>query len=145
MLHACFYSICLVFCYTSWRFYAISRTNLLTRCHSTSSLFSVVFVFQKSYTGNILGIGRNKFQNSYFSRTKDEDRKRAEGGPGANLTMRGVWPSPWPRPLCVRMPWQPPDDAPSSILSLGMETLGSQRNFQNSSAVPPLSKTNFGG
>jgi hypothetical protein len=32
-------------------------TNLLTRCHSASSLFSAVFVFQKSYTGNILEIG----------------------------------------------------------------------------------------
>jgi hypothetical protein len=50
MLHACFYTICLVFRYTSWRFYAFSGTNLLTRCHSDSSLFSAAFVFQKSYT-----------------------------------------------------------------------------------------------
>jgi hypothetical protein len=94
MLHACFYTICLVFHYTSWRFYAISGTNLLTRCHSASSLFSVVFVFQKSYTGNILGIGQNKFQNSYFFWTKDEDRKRAEGGPGASLTPGRRGPAP---------------------------------------------------
>jgi hypothetical protein len=47
MLHACLYTICFVFCYTSWRFYTFSRTNLLTRCHSVSSLFSAVFVFQK--------------------------------------------------------------------------------------------------
>jgi hypothetical protein len=57
MLHACLYTICFEFCYTSWRFYAFPETNLLTRCHSASSLFSAVFVFQKSYTGNILGIG----------------------------------------------------------------------------------------
>jgi hypothetical protein len=50
--------------HTSWHFYAFSRTNLLTRCHSASSLFSAIFVFQKSYTGNILGIGRNKSQTS---------------------------------------------------------------------------------
>jgi hypothetical protein len=56
MLYACFYTICLVFRYTSWRFYAFSGTNLLTSCHSASSLFSAIFVFQKSYTGNILGI-----------------------------------------------------------------------------------------
>jgi hypothetical protein len=73
-----FYAPCLfmhhffVFCYTSWRFYAFSRTNLLTRCHSASSLFSVVLVFQKSYTGNILGIGQNKSQSSYFSRRETE-------------------------------------------------------------------------
>jgi hypothetical protein len=66
MLHAYFYTICLVFHYTSWHFYVISRTNLLTRCHSASSLFSAIFVFQKSYTGNILEIGQNKFQKSYF-------------------------------------------------------------------------------
>jgi hypothetical protein len=50
------------------------------------------FVFQKNYTGNILGIGRNKDPNSYFSRTKDEDRKRAGGGPEGRLTMRGRAP-----------------------------------------------------
>jgi hypothetical protein len=43
--------------YTLWYFYAFSETNLLTRCHSASSLFSAVFVFQKSYTVNILRIG----------------------------------------------------------------------------------------
>jgi hypothetical protein len=37
--------------------------------HSASSLFSAIFVFQKSYTGNILGIGQNKSRTSYFSRT----------------------------------------------------------------------------
>jgi hypothetical protein len=66
MLHAYCYTICLVFCYTSWHFYAFSGTNLLTRCRSASSLFSAVFVFQKSYTGNILKIGRNKSQTSYY-------------------------------------------------------------------------------
>jgi hypothetical protein len=30
-------------------------------------MFSAIFVFQKSYTGNILGIGRNKFLKSYFA------------------------------------------------------------------------------
>jgi hypothetical protein len=47
----------LCFVYTSWHFYAFSGANLLTRCHSASSLFSAIFVFQKSYAGNILGIG----------------------------------------------------------------------------------------
>jgi hypothetical protein len=71
-------------------FYAISGTNLLTRCHSASSLFSAVFVFQKSYTGNILGIGRNKFQKSYFSRKLPEDRKRAGGGQRPPLDIGGA-------------------------------------------------------
>jgi hypothetical protein len=57
MLHACFTPFASCFVYTSWRFNAISGTNLLTRCHSATSLFSAIFVFQKSYTRNILGIG----------------------------------------------------------------------------------------
>jgi hypothetical protein len=81
MLHACFYTICLIFRYTSWHFYAYSRTNLLTSCHSASSLFSAVFVFQKWYTGNILRIGRNKFLKSYFTRKLTEIRRGVGGGP----------------------------------------------------------------
>jgi hypothetical protein len=63
-------------------FYAFSRTNLLTRCHSTSSLFSAIFVFQKSYTGNILGIGRNKSPTFYFYRSFVKKEDETEGGQG---------------------------------------------------------------
>jgi hypothetical protein len=87
MLHACFYTMCLVFRYTSWHFYAFSETNLLTRCHSASSLFSAVFVFQKCYTGNILRIGRNKSQTSrYFTELPEDQRGDGEGPQGANTT-----------------------------------------------------------
>jgi hypothetical protein len=99
MLHACLCTICFVFCYTLWLFYAFSGTNLLTRCHSASSLFSAVFVFQKSYIGNILRTGRNEARTSYFSRTQDEDRRRAGGGPGTHHT-RG-----WCSPLVYARGW----------------------------------------
>jgi hypothetical protein len=82
MLHACSYTICLVFCYTSWRFYAFFGTNLLSGCHRASSLFFAVFVFQKSYTGNILGIGRNKSRTSYYLMKLPEDRRGDGGGHG---------------------------------------------------------------
>jgi hypothetical protein len=94
MLHACFTPFASCFVYTLWHFYTISGTNLLMRCHSASSLFSTVFVFQKSYIGNILGIGRNEDRNSYFSRTKDEDRKRAGEGPEGHLTRGWCTPPP---------------------------------------------------
>jgi hypothetical protein len=106
MRHACFCTIFLVFCYTLWHFYVISGTNLLTRCHSASSLFFAVFVFQKSYTGNILEIGWNKFQNSYFSRKLLKDQKITGGGLEAGLTRRGRSPTPghahlvWGAPGC---------------------------------------------
>jgi hypothetical protein len=116
MLHACLHTICFVFCYTLWHFYVFSGTNLLTRCHSASSLFSAIFVFQKSYIRNILGIGWNKSRTSYFywsfAKTKDE----TEGGqePGS---PPGARPSPWPRRPMVRPAGPTSDDALSPISS----------------------------
>jgi hypothetical protein len=94
MLHACLYTIYFVFCYTLWCFYAFFKTNLLTRRHGPSSLFFAVFVFQKSYTGNILGIGRNKSRTSYISRTRVGVQSRDGGGPGPGHTLGRCRPSP---------------------------------------------------
>jgi hypothetical protein len=41
-------------------------------------LLSAIFVFQKSYTGNILGIGRNKSQSSYLSDMTTESKGETE-------------------------------------------------------------------
>jgi hypothetical protein len=41
-------------------------------------LFFAIFVFQKSYTGNILGIGQNAAQSPYFSDTKTESKGETE-------------------------------------------------------------------
>jgi hypothetical protein len=87
MLHAYFYTICLVFHYTSWRFYAISGTNLLTSRHSASFLFSAVFVFQKSYIGNILEIGWNKSRTSRNSLKLPENRRGDRVGPRGSHTI----------------------------------------------------------
>jgi hypothetical protein len=107
MLHACSYTICLVFCYTSWRFYAFSGTNLLTRCHSASSLLSAVFVSQKSYTGNILGIGRNKSQTSYYLTKLPEVRRGDGGGPQGGHTTRGRGlPLARAAPLPIKTHWR---------------------------------------
>jgi hypothetical protein len=92
MLYAYFTPIALYFVYTSWHFYAFSRTNLLTRCHSASSYFSVVFVFQKSYTGNILEIGRNESQSSYLPDTKTESKGETEEDQEAAAPLGGVGP-----------------------------------------------------
>jgi hypothetical protein len=94
MLCAYFYTICLMFRYISWHFYAFSGTNLLTSRHSASSLFSAIFMFQKSYTGNILGIGRNKFLKSYFPRKLPEIRRGYGEGPQATLTHGQRSPAP---------------------------------------------------
>jgi hypothetical protein len=89
MLHACFYTICLVFRYTSWHFYAFSGTNQLMKCHSASSLFFAVFVFEQSYTENILGIGRNKSRTSKTLPKLPENRRGDGKEPGGGLATRG--------------------------------------------------------
>jgi hypothetical protein len=94
MLHAYFYTICLMFRYTSWHFYAFSGTNLLTSHHSASSLFSAIFVFQKSYTGNILGIGRNQGQSSRYFTELPENRRGDGVGPRGALTLGRHGPAP---------------------------------------------------
>jgi hypothetical protein len=141
MLHACSYTICLVFCYTSWHFYAFSGTNLLTRCHIASSLFSAVFVFQKSYTGNILGIGRNKSRTSYYLTKLLEDQRGDRGGPRAGHTTGRPRLSPWLRPLCVRMPWSTSDAAPSPIKTPPMKKPKYLINFPETHRDLPSSST----
>jgi hypothetical protein len=80
--------------YTSWYFYAFSGTNLLTSCHSASSLFSDIFVFQKSYKRNILRIGRNKSRTSRNS-PKFPEKRRGDGvGPQGPHTTGRRGPAP---------------------------------------------------
>jgi hypothetical protein len=58
-----------------------------------------IFVFQKSYTGNILGIGRNKSQKSRYSQELPEDRRGdGEVPQGAHTTGQrslGLAHAPW--------------------------------------------------
>jgi hypothetical protein len=77
-----FYTICFMFCYTLWHFYAFSGTNLLTRCHSASSLFSDVFVFRKVTRDIFSELDETKAEppNIYLSFQKTEEE--TEGGHG---------------------------------------------------------------
>jgi hypothetical protein len=116
MLHACLCTICFVFCYTSWHFYAFSRTNLLTRCHSASSLFSAIFVFQKSCIGNILEIERNKVKVPIFSDTRRSPNQRPRGARG-QPHHRAVRPAPGLCHQVVGTPGLPPNAALPPIYS----------------------------
>jgi hypothetical protein len=140
MLHACLYTICFEFCYTLWHFYAFSRTNLLTRCHSASSMFSAIFVFQKSYTGNILRIGQNKSRTSYFYRSFQKTEEETEGATG-QPHHRVAWPAPVPRPLVVRPSGLPPDAALPPIYSSRWEKPKYPINFPETHRDPPPSST----
>jgi hypothetical protein len=52
------------------------------------------FVFQKSYAENILKIGRNKSQSSYFSRHETESKAETEGGPEGSHAIGWRGPPP---------------------------------------------------
>jgi hypothetical protein len=128
MLHACLYTIFFVFCYTSWYFYAFSGTNLLTRHYSASSLFSAIFVFQKSYTGNILELDETKakppiFPKESWSPKMRQRRARTRPHP------RAARPSPGPRHQGVRPPGPPPDAALPPIYSPRREKPKTPINF----------------
>jgi hypothetical protein len=97
MVHACFYTICLVFRYTSWHFYAFSETNLLTRCHSASSLFSAVFVFQKVTQEIFSELDETKAEHPEIHRSFQRTKEETEKGHRAATPQGGV-ACPWPVP-----------------------------------------------
>jgi hypothetical protein len=80
MLYACFYTICLVFCYTLWHFYAISGTNLLTRCHSAGSLFSVVLCFRKATQEIFSELAETSLETSIFPGWRTMTKREPERG-----------------------------------------------------------------
>jgi hypothetical protein len=80
-------------------------------------LFSIVFVFQKSYTENILGIGRNESQTSYLLDTKTEFK----GETGESQEAVAPWGGaghPWLRHQVVWAPRPPSGIALPPINSL---------------------------
>jgi hypothetical protein len=80
-------------------------------------MFSVVFVFQKSYTGNILGIGRNEARSSYFTRHETESKVETEEVQEVATPPGGTGPPLAAPPPGVGPP-VPSDIAPPPINSL---------------------------
>jgi hypothetical protein len=111
MLHGCLCTICFVFCYTSWHFYAFSGTNLLTRCHSVSSCFLLFLCFRKVTQEIFSELDKTKAQ-VLFIPTRDGVQSRDGGGPEGSRTIG------WrPRYQVVWTPGPPPDIALSPIYS----------------------------
>jgi hypothetical protein len=141
MLHAYFYTICLVFCYTSWHFYAFSRTNLLTRCHSASFLFFCCFCvsekLQMKHSWNWMKQKPNLLLFNEASRRPKRRRRGATGWPHS----RAARPAPGPRPLCVRPPWSTSDAAPSPIKTPRWEKPKYPINFLETHRDLPSSST----
>jgi hypothetical protein len=74
----------LCFVYTSWRFYAFSGTNLLTRCHSASFCFLLFLCFRKVTQEIFSKLDETKAEvPNYLTRRQSpkESRRRTKGQP----------------------------------------------------------------
>jgi hypothetical protein len=133
MLHARFYTICLVFRYTSWRFYAFFGTNLLTRWHSVSSLFSAVLCFRKVTQEIFSELDETKAERPdiKLSFQNTEEETELSQGPA----------SPYGGTLWVRPPWSTSDAAPSPIKTPRWEKPKYPINFLETHRDPPPSST----
>jgi hypothetical protein len=112
MFHADIISIATCFGYTLYHFYAFSGTNLLTRCHSASSLFSAVFGFRKSIKEIFSELDETKdIVNNITRRSRSPKGSRSRPTRGPRHTR--ARPRVGPRPP---MAWWPPSatDAASS-------------------------------
>jgi hypothetical protein len=67
-----------------WRFYAFYGTNLLTRCHSASSLFSAVLCFRKVKQEIFSELDETKAEHPEIYRSFQKSEEETE---------RGHWPA----------------------------------------------------
>src|SRR4051812_35158797 len=91
MLHACLVSTLLCFVYTLRHFYTFSGTNLLTRCHSVSCLFSAVFGFRKASKKIFSELDGTKAEVPIFP-TQYGVQSRDGGEPRGGQTTLGMGP-----------------------------------------------------
>jgi hypothetical protein len=141
MLHACFYTICLVFRYTSWRFYAFSGTNLINKMPQCQfpvfCYFCVSEKLHRKYSRNWTKQKPNIQILNEASRRLKRRRSRARGW----SHHQGAQPRPWPRRPMVRPPWSTSDADPSPIKTPRREKPKRPINFPETHRDPPSSST----
>jgi hypothetical protein len=117
-----------VFCYTSWHFYAFSRTNLLTRRHSASSLFLLFLCFRKATQEIFSELDETKAKVPIFPDTRRSPKMRRRGTRGRphHAMARAT---PWPRRAVVWALVQLLDAAFPPIYSPRRENLKDPINF----------------
>jgi hypothetical protein len=138
MLHACLHTICFVLCYTSWRFYSFSGTNLLTRCHTASSLFLLFLCFRKSTQEIFSELDETEAKPSIFPEASRSPKMRRRGA-RSQAHPRVARPTPSPCHQGVR-PADPPSDAAlSPIYSPRREKPKDGSLFRETYCKPPPS------
>ena len=93
MFHAYIIPIATCFIYTLYGFYAFSGTNLLTRCHSASSLFSAVFGFRKAVKEIFSELHETKVNIPIFPGSIQNAEENTEEGHEAATPNGGATPS----------------------------------------------------
>jgi hypothetical protein len=100
MLHACFYTICLVFRYISWHFYVFSRTNLLTSRHSAVPCFLLFLCFRKVTQEIFSELDKTKAEHPEIHQSFQRTEEETEWGHEGPTQLGGAaWPLAAP-PTC---------------------------------------------
>jgi hypothetical protein len=128
MLHACLCTICFVFCYTLWRFYAFSRTNLLMRCTVLLPCFLLFLCFRKVTQEIFSELDKTKAKVRIFPDTRRSPKQRRRG-PSRQAHHRVARPTPGPRHQVVWPLGPPPDAALPPIYSPRRENPKDPTNF----------------
>ena len=118
--------------YTLYHFYAFSGTNLLTRCHSASSLFSAVFGFRKLLLEIFSELHETKGQVPIFPARTRSPKKRRRGA------------TRWPNHLAARphlLPRQPVVWAPRGSADIAPSPIYSPR--RENPKAPSLSSRTY--
>jgi hypothetical protein len=142
MLHACLCTFSLCFVYISWHFYTFSGTNLLTRCHSASSLFSAVLCFRKVTQEIFSELDETKDEVPIFPDTRrspKQRRREARGQPHHRVARA----TPWSCHQVVWTPGPPPDIALPPIYSPRRENSKTWTLFQKTYCKPPMSSMRY--
>jgi hypothetical protein len=140
MLHACLYTICFVFCYTSWCFYAFFGTNLLTRRHSASSLFFLFLCFRKATQEIFSELDETKAKIPIFPKASWSPKHRWRGArrrPHHGMARDSTW-------SCHDQVWAPGPHSDAALLpiySSRWENLKAPINFHETNCKPPPSLT----
>ena len=98
------------------------------------------FWFQKSCSGNILGIGHREDRSPYFSNTYPESGGESKMGSRGATPCLGAAP-PWPRLGRVWGPWPPTDVALPPIYSVPRENPKYPSLHPRKVPQPPSSST----
>ena len=122
MIHACFHTICYMFCLHFIAFLCIFGTNILTRCHSASSFFLLFFRFRKvlkEIFSELHGTKSSSLKIPWTTRSPKERIWRAVGWPH----HRAARVPCLPRHQVVWGPREPSDAALSPICTPDTTTL----------------------